>query len=140
MSELLFVIIGVVSGLVVGLVFAKAGIGFKRLPYAITILLAAVLYPIFVAPGTPDGWQLMWWISLGVFAIPAVVGLVASPWWIAGGLFLHAVFDVAVGLAGGTQYVYSFYIPWCAGFDLAIAFLFVFRICITPESRFSSGR
>jgi hypothetical protein len=140
MSELLFVIVGVVSGLVVGLVFAKAGIAYRRLPYAIVILLAAVFYPILAAPGTPDAWHLLWWISLGIFAIPAVVGLFASPWWIAVGLILHAVFDAAVGLAGATHHVCPFYVPWCTGFDLALGIVFVFRVCITPESRVSSNR
>ncbi len=139
MTSVLFIAVGLFSGLVLGVVFSKVGVAYARWPYALTIALAAALYPLLQTGPITETWGWAFWISLGLFLVPALIGLFRSPWWIAWGLILHSFFDIIAGFAGVSQWVGPFYAPWCAGLDLALGLLFVFRVCVTPETRVSRG-
>ncbi|NNE35514.1 MAG: hypothetical protein HKN13_09765 [Rhodothermales bacterium] len=137
MITLLFLFVGVVSAIVVGIVLSKLGAAYSRWPYAAIVVAAAAIYLLIQSPSTPDNWQFTWYAGIAAFAVLAVLGLFRSPWWIAIGLLLHGVFDSAVTIAGASTWVGSAYGPWCAGFDIALSLIFILRVCVTPESRIS---
>lgn len=139
MIVILFLFVGIVSGIFVATALTMVGLADRRWPYALVIVLGGLAYPLVQSLGSStEFWGSTWYISIAMFSIIALLGLFRSPWWIAAGLILHGLFDLAIGSAGSAAAVGPFYSPWCAGLDFTLGLIFVFRVCITPEPRYST--
>lgn len=148
MIFLLSIIVGTFTGVAFAIVLTKLKIAYRRWPYALAVVAAAVIYPVALAANQPEGYQVFSYAGLVAFVVIATLGMARSPWWIVAGLFLHALFDLAALLAGFKIAVGATVAPlfgsaieaWCIGFDLVLAVVFMFRVCISPEPTESHGK
>lgn len=101
--------------------FRKEAVG--RWLLAILLLGAAANYVLFALQGGASGlWVAGEALGVVLFGTMAVLGLRASPWWLAAGWALHPVWDVALHyFGGGRSFAPAAYPIACITFDLVVA-------------------
>ena len=122
-------LVGAVSGAIVaGVAYAISR--YTRLILVAGVIVAALLYVYHaVHARTSPAWFAAELAGVAVYSVMALRGLRGSPWWIAAGWALHAVWDVALHLAGpGRAFVPPWYPVWCGSLDLVVAAVVAYRI------------
>lgn len=136
-NQILFeILIGALIGGVAIAPFVRFGKSFLRRYFAVTLLIAALVYAVFSSVGIVAGTASSGWLwteisGVAVFAVPAYLGYKGRPWLLSLGWFLHLFWDTALHGGPGTSFVPDFYPGFCVGFDLVfsayIAYYFYFR-------------
>jgi hypothetical protein len=120
-------------GAVNGAVFAGVAYAISRHTRPILVaglIVAALLYVYHAAHArTSPTWLAAELAGVAVYSGMALRGLCGSLWWIAAGWALHAVWDVALHLAGpGRAFVPAWYPVWCGALDLVVGAVVAYRI------------
>jgi hypothetical protein len=120
-------------GAVCGAVFAGVAYAISRYTRPILVagvIVAALLYVYHaVHARTSPAWLAAELAGVAFYSGMTLRGLRGSPWWIAAGWALHAVWDVALHLAGpGRAFVPAWYPVWCGSLDLVVAAVIAYRI------------
>lgn len=137
LTEILIeIVIGAAIGAAAIAPFAKRGRRFLQSYFAVTLVIAAVVYAAFASAGivagtASSGWLWTEFSGVAVFAVPAYLGYKGRPWLLSLGWFVHLFWDTALHGGPGTSFVPDFYPGFCVGFDLVfaafIAYYFYFR-------------
>lgn len=122
MATLLQLLIGAFSCLVFILVARQAGLKREIIVYAISLLVAALIYFGFaVAGGATVSWLVIESGSLVLFSLVALFGLRQSAWVLMIGWAAHAVWDLLLHKVLEVGFVPEWYPVVCIGFDLFLA-------------------
>lgn len=98
----------------------------EKLPLAIGLVIAALIYVGFAFNNDSLRWILIELAGVPIYAVFAWLGLKKSGWFLAAGWALHPLWDA--GLHDyATQFVPHWYIGGCIGFDLLVAGYIGFR-------------
>ena len=85
------------------------------------LVIAALIYVVFALLGKNYDWLSIEVAGVLLYAIPAILSLKYSKYWLAVGWALHVLWDVLLHANGNPDYVPMWYPGVCLGFDLAIA-------------------
>jgi hypothetical protein len=85
------------------------------------LIAAALLYPLMGLLAHGLGEMRVELFGVVLFGALAGLGLALSPWLLAAGWLLHAVWDLLLPWVADTGYVPPWYGAACLGFDLAVA-------------------
>ncbi len=125
---LIMVLIGIVIGIANIAVVRKYIPRFEKNTWGVSLILVALIYVAFLLRGGEGNW--LWIEPAGVvfYGIFAVVGMTVSPATLGVGWLLHAFWDAGLHSGDAVEFVPSWYLGFCLGFDLAVGLYLFTRI------------
>lgn len=121
MDKLYQLMLGVLLAVLYILFARTSGPRRELVIYSIGLILAALIYVAFSFTGAGTWWLIIEIIGMAVFTLLAVLGLRASPWFLAAGWALHISWDVFLHLVSPQAFVPDWYPVVCISFDLIVA-------------------
>lgn len=103
--------------------------------YAISLIVAALIYVVFTARGASFNWLALEIAGLVLFTLLALLGLKASAFILALAWALHAAWDVLLHKLYDAAFVPDWYPLVCLSFDLLLAGY----IAVYARSRFDKA-
>ena len=89
--------------------------------YAVSLIVAALIYVVFTARGATFGWLAIEVAGFVLFTVLALVGLKTSAFILAFAWGLHAAWDVLLHKLFDVAFVPDWYPLTCLSFDLLLA-------------------
>lgn len=88
---------------------------------ALMLLVAALVYPLCGVGAQPLSQLGVEATGVALFLVFALLGVRASPWFLALGWGAHAVWDIAIPASRDASYLPTWYPMLCLGFDVVVA-------------------
>jgi hypothetical protein len=111
-------VIGITLALVVGLWATLVGFDRERSFYATVLTVVASYYALFAAMGGSTSALLVESLPIAGFVLLSVLGFKSSPWFLAGGLVAHGLFDFVHGHVIANSGVPDWWPMFCGSYDV----------------------
>lgn len=118
-------IVGIVGGALTALIAWSPIIPDPLVFYSVTLAVIGAIYLGFAFSDGRPSIVVLELLVAGVFIALALLGLWSAPTFIAVGLVLHGVWDLAHRPRGVTTKLPSWYPPFCAAYDFVFAAAFL---------------